>query len=149
VAVGALGGGEPDQLLGAGQPVVEGLGLAGPELLVLGLGDQQGSGDAGDLAAEPVLQDLLVEVEARVATDAVGLAAEAQGRPDRLGEALGPAHLPVEGVPLGRVLDLGAHEAGQPLGPGGGHVDHPGVGHGGHEAVLDGQRPRHPEAAPG
>jgi hypothetical protein len=41
VAVGAFVRGEPDQFLGTGDEVVELLGLAGEELLVVGIGDPQ------------------------------------------------------------------------------------------------------------
>lgn len=45
MTVGALGGGETEQLLWAGEAVVELLGLAGPELFVFWVGDQQRRGD--------------------------------------------------------------------------------------------------------
>jgi hypothetical protein len=40
VAVGAFVRGESDELFGAGDEVVELLGLSGEELLVVGVGDQ-------------------------------------------------------------------------------------------------------------
>ena len=52
--------GEPDEFLGAGDEVVELLGLSGEELLVVGIGDQQRGRDVLHLVAEAVGRDRLI-----------------------------------------------------------------------------------------
>lgn len=126
---------------GPGQAVEQLLRLAGPELLALGIGDEQRRVDPGQLVAEPVL----VEAEARVVMQAVGLAAEGEQRGGGTEELLADPHVAVELLLLA-LLQLPAHARGERLEPRGRDIDHARVGDRRGEAVLERERARDPVA---
>ena len=91
---------ERHELLGARQPVVQPLRLAGPELLALGIGHEQRRADLRDLVAQAVGREGLEEAIARAAVQAVGAPRNASGAVVVGREQLGEVHVAVEAGPV-------------------------------------------------
>ena len=131
--------------LGPAQPVVQRCDWPGQNCSFSGSVTSSGVVMPATSSPSRYRRTAVEEVEGGVALEAVGPAAEGQHRGRRVRQLQADAHVAVEGLALA-LGELDVHVLRQVVRPRGGHVHHPGVGDGGGEAVLEGERPRHPVA---